>query len=557
MNTSKFSNILLDKAPKKINNTSEKVLDVLFDINEVVRELNSIDFCNPLGYILTKTLPPDGIIDRKLKEYSKLVNKFISKSTQKLEFSQNTNELIDDIEELRISLEELIPDEEIKNIIPGGDSILKTLQSLNDSLVITNTLLNPTQKKKLIQSFTNRLIPLSNPVNLAEILISSQVDNLNKKLRNLIKPERFRQDLLKLIKTVIQIDKSISRIQSVVLLMNKIIKSINVLIKITKITIKILKKTPIPAKYVTVGTTVTTSTKTSKLENNINELEKLLNSVSNFLSKVIIKQIRRIRNEIFMLLIGLNQLYENLNSCNYFNDDLILDEIQNSINSLNNNINELDELFPELNIQTTSSNSNIYKGYNIIILKEETTDNNTSLFRRRVIVTNSSNILEYESTPTYTTNDQILIKEGQFYIDTKSETNTTDKNNNNLNDEEALLLINQSGYNYNNLEEVDEQEKESQRLLLNQIRNNPEDNLLYNKFAKNNNKVDQVKRIINSLTKLNTNPIVLKIRLERLSKSLLDKGFTLEEIQNGFKSKFEDKYNIVIVNNNIKINNKL
>lgn len=557
MNTSKFSNILLDKAPKKINNTSEKVLDVLFDINEVVRELNSIDFCNPLGYILTKTLPPDGIIDRKLKEYSKLVNKFISKSTQKLEFSQNTNELIDDIEELRISLEELIPDEEIKNIIPGGDSILKTLQSLNDSLVITNTLLNPTQKKKLIQSFTNRLIPLSNPVNLAEILISSQVDNLNKKLRNLIKPERFRQDLLKLIKTVIQIDKSISRIQSVVLLMNKIIKSINVLIKITKITIKILKKTPIPAKYVTVGTTVTTSTKTSKLENDINELEKLLNSVSNFLSTVIIKQIRRIRNEIFILLIGLNQLYENLNSCDYFNDDLILGEIQNSINSLNNNINELNELFPELNTQTNSSNSNIYKGYNIIILKEETTDNNTSLFRRRVIVTNSSNILEYESTPTYTTNDQILIKEGQFYIDTKSETNTTDKNNNNLSDEEALLLINQSGYNYNNLEEVDEQEKESQRLLLNQIRNNPEDNLLYNKFAKNNNKVDQVKRIINSLTKLNTNPTILKIRLERLSKSLLDKGFTLEEIQNGFKSKFEDKYNIVIINNNIKINNKL
>jgi len=48
--------------------------------------------------------------------------------------------------------------------------------------------------------------------------------------------------------------------------------------------------------------------------------------------------------------------------------------------------------------------------------------------------------------------------------------------------------------------------------------------------------VDQVKRIINSLTKLNTNPIVLKIRLERLSKSLLDKGFTLEEIQNGMRA---------------------
>ena len=69
MNTTKFSNILLDKSPKKINNITEKVLDILFSINEVVRELNSIDFCNPLGYILTKALPPDGLVDKLLKKY--------------------------------------------------------------------------------------------------------------------------------------------------------------------------------------------------------------------------------------------------------------------------------------------------------------------------------------------------------------------------------------------------------------------------------------------------------------------------------------------------------
>ena len=69
MNTNKFSTILLDKAPKKINNSVENILDTLFTINEVVRELNSIDFCNPLGYILTKALPPDGLVAKKLKKY--------------------------------------------------------------------------------------------------------------------------------------------------------------------------------------------------------------------------------------------------------------------------------------------------------------------------------------------------------------------------------------------------------------------------------------------------------------------------------------------------------
>ena len=77
MNTTKFSNILLEKAPKKINNISENILDVLFTVNEVVRELNSIDFCNPLGYILTKALPPNGLVDKKLKSYGNKVTTFI------------------------------------------------------------------------------------------------------------------------------------------------------------------------------------------------------------------------------------------------------------------------------------------------------------------------------------------------------------------------------------------------------------------------------------------------------------------------------------------------
>ena len=151
MNTTKFSNILLDKSPKKINDSVEKILDILFKINEVIRELNSIDFCNPLGYILTKALPPGGIVDNKLKKYGDKVNKFINNHTSKIGLSDNTNNIADSIEELRLSLEDLIPDEELKDIIPGGDFILKSIQSLNDSLVITNTLISVNDKKKIIK----------------------------------------------------------------------------------------------------------------------------------------------------------------------------------------------------------------------------------------------------------------------------------------------------------------------------------------------------------------------------------------------------------------------
>jgi len=557
MNTNKFSTILLDKAPKKINNSVENILDTLFNINEVVRELNSIDFCNPLGYILTKALPPDGLVAKKLKKYGNKVSNFVNKVTTKLELNKNNDSLLDDIEELRLSLEELVLPEELKDIIPGADGLTKLIQDLNDSLVITNTLLTVNNKAVLIKSFSNRLIPLTNPSSLAEVLLSNKADNINKTLNGIIKPERFRKDLLKLIKLVNRIDKSIKQIQSVVILMNKIIKSINVLIKIFKISIKLLKKIPIPAKYVTVGMTNTSASKVSKFEIDINDLEKLLNNVSKFLSSSIIKQISRIRIEIFTLLVGLNQLYENLKSCSFFDNDSLLDNIKSGITILENNIIILDELFPGVN----NIYSNLYKGYNIVIIKEETTDNNTSLIRRRVVVTNSQDLVEYESTPTYSNNDQVLIKEGQYYIDLKEGIGTSDNGIDNITDEQAEQLLKQIGMDITNIKDASDKEEQVKQQLYIQIQNNPEDKKLYDSLQDNiinpsPKKVEQIKKIINIISSKYNNQsqqLQLQNRLKQLYNSLLSKDYTPEEIREAYSSSNLEKYGIKIINNNITI----
>lgn len=557
MNTSKFSNILLDKSPKKINNITEKVLDTLFTINEIVRELNSIDFCNPLGYILTKAFPPDGIVDNLLQKYSKKVTDFVNKVTTLLELNGNTDDLSESIESIRLLLEDLILPEQLKDIVPGADGLTKVIQDLNDSLVITNTLISVNDKKILIKSFTNRLIPFTNPINLTEALLANKADSLNKQLRDIIRPEQFRADLLKLIKLVIKIDKSIQQIQNIVILINKIIKSINVLIKIFTSTAKILKKQPTPAKYVTVGLTVTSSSKVATLESDSKDLKKLLDSVSQFLKTSVIKQIKRIREEIFILLIGLNQLYENLSACKYFEGDVLLSTIQQGINSLNDNMEILSDLFPEINYGVNNRN---YKGFTITILKEETTDNNTSLVRRRVIVTNSNNIIEYESTPTYSNNDQILIKEGQYYIDLKEEMNTSDSGNDNITDEENDILMNQIGLSSNTIEQAVITENRVNELLQLQIQNDPQERELINylnpQLIINQNKVIQIKKIINNITINYNSPakiILLQTRLNRLNLSLLSKGYTTEEIELAFRSSNLAKYNIRIINNNITI----
>lgn len=553
MNTSKFSNILLNKSPKRINEVSGKILDVLFTINEFIRELNSIDFCNPLGYILTKSLPPEGLIDSKLKQYGEKVKNFINKVTNKLELN-NKSVTADDIEEIRLLLEDVIPDEDIKNIIPGGDNILKVIQTLNDSLVLTNTLLSLNDKKRLIKSFVNRISSLSNPINLTELLLKNQSADLNEKLKDFIRPERFREDLLKLIKMVIKIDKSISSISSIINLINKILKSINVLIKILKVTTKILKALPAPAQFATTGSIVTQSSKVSTSEVQISELENIIDITTDFIKNVLLKQIRKIRREIFILLIGLNQLYENLNACQFFQGDLLLGELQNSISSLNNNIQTLDELFPEIKNEEENQNLNTYKGYNLIILKEETTDNNTSLFRRRIIVTNSQNLIEYEGTPTFTPKDSTLLKEGQFYIDSKHDVNVSDKGNNNLSDDDVNQILSQFGYK--SLDELNSENVEVNELIKADVQQNPQKQSLYSFYKTEPNKdIETIKRIIQSVSKT-TNSNLLNVRLKRLITSLSKKGYKVEDIYEALKFYYSNNFNIQIINNNIQISNK-
>ena len=47
--------------------------------------INEIDFCNPLGYILTKALPPGGILEGKLLKFGKDIMDFTDKIENKLD----------------------------------------------------------------------------------------------------------------------------------------------------------------------------------------------------------------------------------------------------------------------------------------------------------------------------------------------------------------------------------------------------------------------------------------------------------------------------------------
>jgi hypothetical protein len=473
-----LSRILTEIAPERINDGTEKILDVLFKINSVLREINSIDFCNPLGYILTKAMPPGGVLEGKLLKFGTDITKFVNDIENKLvpgklpgeteeEYKARLLSYQSSLEEIRLALEDIVPPDDLVDIIPGGGGIVKTIQQINLALVATSDTIgaasDPTQliitKVTLLRSFARKLTPFMSPINIANNIISRNAEELNKKLAGIIQPQRFKESVGFLVKQVQTIDRAIAQIQKIVKLMNSILRIINVLIKVYKFIKKVLKRLATPLAVggggspVISQTNASTNTQADTLSTStvfINDLEKLVDTISGFLSGVVLLEIGRIRKEILRLLTGLNILYKNLRDCSYTSGDTgLLDAVQGSIDSLNNSLATLDELFPTAQYGNAVLPS-VYNGYTIDIIKEEVVDEGISLLRRRVIVADQRGVIQYEGRGTYATDDQVLIKEGQFYIDKQGQTGTSDQGNDSPTDQDITDIVTQIGYNPDN-----------------------------------------------------------------------------------------------------------
>jgi hypothetical protein len=467
-----LTNILTNTAPTKINKTVNQILDILSKINNVVLEVNSIDFCNPLGYILTKSLPPGGVLEGKLLKYGNKVTDFINNQEKKLSPDRKENETESEyqsrirsfqtqIEEVRVSLEDLLPDPELIDIIPGGEGLVKTINSLNLSLVTSSDIIgnqvdSNTIKTKisLIQSFTKKLAPFTSPINIATLSIGNKAEDLNKILNGFIRPERFKEDLASIIKQVQSIDKAIVQIEKQVSLINQILKTINTLIKIYTLILRILKVIPTPIAIggpspvisELSGPVTAKAARAAQMQKNIEDLQNIIKMVSTFLDKNILLQISRIRKEILRLLTGLNILYKNIEGCQYTNDSQTLQTLQSSIDSLNNNLLTLDNLFPgskTINISLPKQSD----GYQIDIIKEEVVDGGITLLRRRVIVTDQRGVIQYEGKPTFSNKDYILINEGQYYIDKQKSRSTSDQGNSTPTNQDIIDIVNEIGLN--------------------------------------------------------------------------------------------------------------
>jgi hypothetical protein len=322
-----LSRILCDVAPKRISNVTNQIIKILFKINNVLMEINSIDFCNPLGYILTKALPPGGFLEAKLLKYGKAITDFINKAGDKLNPAKLTGETDEQykariksyqasLEEIRLALEDIIPPDDLIAIIPGGEGLAKTIQSINLALVATSDTIDPTiniiNKITIVKSFTRKLTPFLSPINIATLAIGGQEAEINKKLAGIIKPERFRESVGFLVRQVKAVDQAIVQIQATVKLINTIVRIINILAKVYKFVVKVLTRliTPLaiggggsPVISQTNASTNTQADRISKSNQIVDDLEKITGIVANFLKGPVLLNIKRIRKQILQTLL--------------------------------------------------------------------------------------------------------------------------------------------------------------------------------------------------------------------------------------------------------------
>ena len=529
---------ILGKLSNNVGKATDEIEDKLLFINDKLYQVNSIDFCNPLGYIMGKALPPNGPVQKNIDKYAGKLKKFVdligkvdlenvaldklageaptttddgtgkqirtsciykydgniitagtkeacAREKKKFDAWVNANVMsLPDIErmqkmrnktfldsadynspnslknitagvlakkekaiaallEIKNSIDGLaVPVEFVENI-PGADKIQEKLQKIKVSLDIAEGVavdsINPLELLdgfKELQAIKTFLLPFSSPQNVLNAFFGKEVEAVNKILKDFIRPDKFVDDVEKIIKLIVAIESVLAKILSYMRMVSTIIKVINILIKIYIVIAKLLKRIPIPARYTTVGTIVKAGTKSNEMEfHKAEELRDFLKVLSNFIDGIIIT-LGGVRGELITMIVALEQLKQNLGACPYTQDNYLDDAMGAAISSAKQSLAKFEKEVPqikevqipgqdasngsaraELGLQATDNYDLFYLGYGIKVIREEIVDQNISILRRYALIYGPDNEVKAETDPTYASNTQVLLNEAKFIIE--------------------------------------------------------------------------------------------------------------------------------------------
>lgn len=350
-------------------------------------------------------------------------------------------------------------DENIKKIVKLA--VLQTLlQFLFDSVQsfgrYTNFTIISNKKYEKIKSTVSKIrgvlitIQIINPNNPAFLLSSglsflpAKVQEDLNKINKIVKPEKLLPFVKNIQKACVNVQNQANFLLSIIrrlqTLVKRLITGLTLFKRVRQIILAILS--PVPNAFTTVGLNIiiqdTTTTKLDKLIDNLLKRLRQLNVILTRSLSIVAYTI----SQIDEVLVYLKIIILNLESCDNADPEIVKD-LKKTVEDLENTSKILKNF--KDNYEKNKNDKKLTFGdrnnsYFIKIITEQLTDEGISLKRRYGVALNMANILVASSTPTFASDDRIIIEEVKALLVSKKLVNPSSVSV----DSQELVAINES-----------------------------------------------------------------------------------------------------------------
>lgn len=258
-----------------------------------------------------------------------------------------------------------------------------------------------------------RIQALQSPASAAASFLSTGLQQQLKQIEKIINP----RDIVKALKSIQQAALAIRQVVNIILsIVNTaqvFIKIIVIIIKVFKVIATFLKLIPVPNIVTTTGVTTTQAAAEKNITNKIDDAIVSLESLSSLLDYIVIK-CQTLSGDISTVIAKIDLILLNLDGCNCAPQELV-NEIIATRAELSDSKKKLDDFVNNYNNKKANKNKSI-GSYSIVIETEKTAVSNNRLKRRYGIALDINGILAVQSTPTFASDDNIIIQEVKLLL---------------------------------------------------------------------------------------------------------------------------------------------
>jgi hypothetical protein len=271
-----------------------------------------------------------------------------------------------------------------------------------------------------VRAYTILIQGLSTPANaigfVDSVFPNANIQELIKKVEKIIDPAK----LMPLLKNIVE---SLKKIQSVcnvfasfIAFGQSIIKISTLIIKVLKILVKFLKVLPIPNQFTILGVTNTVSGFCEDLLKKLNALLDRLSQINTLLS-LCIGLLSQVIIVLYDIIAKINRMLVSLESCNNA-DPQIIKDLQDSRDGLQKTADYFQKFVNNYNTKKNTDTAS-FGDYTIQIVTEEVVDDAIRLRRRYGVALATNGTLVAQSTPTFASDNQIIINEVKALLSSK------------------------------------------------------------------------------------------------------------------------------------------